>query len=222
MDRRATLWQCQKCLLEGNPVKLIGLLACLWILGVGLEGCSGMGGPKKSISPSFSPDRYSTLAVLVDHNAFDRTIEDAFIMGLINKGYAVVSRNDVQQIVGEIQFQGSGLTQGDRVKLGQILNVRGILLVSLTEAYSERRDSSFTDSRGQHHPGSYVVHTAGINARLIDVENGSIQWVSSYSSGGFDDLSGILGASNLTGTVEEVAETVIASLPDRFKKPAER
>ena len=198
-----------------------GLLLLFWLLGLSLAGCSNLGSPKKSISPTFSPERYSTLAVLVDQNAFNRTIEDAFTMGLINKGYAVVSRNDVQQIVGEIQFQGSGLTQGDRAKLGQILNVRGILLVSLTEAYSERHDSSFTDTKGNYHPGSYVVHTAGINARLIDVENGSVQWISSYSSGGFDDLGGILGSSNLSGTVEEVAEKVIASLPDRFKKASQ-
>lgn len=146
-----------------------------------LCGCSGFGGPKKSVSASFSPERYNTLAVLVEQTDFGRTIEDAFVMGLMNKGYSVVSRNDVQQLVGEIQFQGSGLTQSDRVKLGQMLNVRGILMVHLTKAYSETRDSSYTDRKGQYHSGSYTVHNAGIDARLIDVENGSIQWVSSYA-----------------------------------------
>ena len=182
-----------------------------------LVACSGLGGPKKSISASFSPEKYSTLAVLVEQNDFGRTIEDAFVMGLMNKGYSVVSRNDVQQLVGEIQFQGSGLTQSDRVKLGQMLNVRGILIVHLTKAYSETRDSSYTDRKGQYHSGSYTVHNAGVDARLIDVENGSIQWVSSYASGGLGDLD-LFGAGDLLGTVQGVAEKVIESLPDRFKK----
>lgn len=184
-----------------------------------LSGCSGFGSPKKSISASFSPEKYNTLAVLVEQSDFGRTIEDAFVMGLMNKGYSVVSRNDVQQLVGEIQFQGSGLTQTDRVKLGQMLNVRGILMVHLTKAYSETRDSSYTDRKGQYHSGSYTVHNAGIDARLIDVENGSIQWVSSYASGGLGDLD-LFGSGDLHGTVQGVAEKVIESLPDRFKKPS--
>lgn len=184
-----------------------------------LTGCSGFGNPKKSISASFSPEKYNTLAVLVEQSDFGRTIEDAFVMGLMNKGYSVVSRNDVQQLVGEIQFQGSGLTQTDRVKLGQMLNVRGILMVHLTKAYSETRDSSYTDRKGQYHSGSYTVHNAGIDARLIDVENGSIQWVSSYASGGLGDLD-LFGSGDLHGTVQGVAEKVIESLPDRFKKPS--
>jgi hypothetical protein len=185
-----------------------------------LSGCSGFGGAKKSVSVSFSPEKYNTLAVLVEQSDFGRIIEDAFVMGLMNKGYSVVSRNDVQQLIGEIQFQGSGLTQSDRVKLGQMLNVRGILMVHLTKAYSETHDSSYTDRKGQYHSGSYTVHNAGIDARLIDVENGSIQWVSSYASGGLADLD-LFGAGDLHGTVQGVAERVIESLPDRFKKPSQ-
>lgn len=201
-------------------IKRPAILAIMVSFCVLLTGCTGYGGPKKSISASFSPEKYSTLAVLVEQTDFGRTIEDAFVMGLINKGYSVVSRNDVQQLIGEIQFQGSGLTQSDRAKLGQMLNVRGILMVHLTKAYSERRDSSYTDRKGQYHSGSYTVHNAGIDARLIDVENGSIQWVSSYSSGGLLDLD-LFGAGDLHETVQGVAERVIESLPDRFKKPTQ-
>lgn len=193
-------------------------VSCFFIISLIIcSGCSGFGGPKRSVSATFSPEKYSTLAVLVEQTDFGRTIEDAFVMGLMNKGYSVVSRNDVQQLVGEIQFQGSGLTQSDRVKLGQMLNVRGIVMVHLTKAYSETRDSSYTDRKGQYHSGSYTVHNAGIDARLIDVENGSIQWVSSYASGGLSDLD-FFGSGDLHGTVQGVAERVIESLPDRFKK----
>mgnify|MGYP006268256947 FL=1 len=185
-----------------------------------LVGCSSLGSAKRSVATTFSPEKYSTLAVLVDHENFGRTIEDAFVMGLMAKGYSVVSRNDVQQLIGEIQFQGSGLTQSDRVKLGQMLNVRGILIVTLTKAYSETRDSSFTDRNGHYHSGSYTVHNAAIDARLIDVENGSIQWVSSYSTGGLGDLSDLFSGGDLHGTVQSVSEKVIESLPDRFKKPS--
>ena len=165
-----------------------------------LSGCSG---PKKSISATFSPEKYSTLAVLVERTDYARTVDDAFVMGLMNKGYSVVSRNDVQQLVGEIQFQGSGLTQSDRVKLGKMLNVRGIVIAHLTES--------------QNYSGSYTINNAAIDARLIDVENGSIQWVSTYSSGQLGDPNYLNGGA-IHGTVQGVSERVIESFPDRFPK----
>lgn len=169
-----------------------------------LAGCSG---PKKSISATFSPEKYSTLAILVEKTDYARTVEDAFVIGLMNKGYAVVSRNDVQQILGEIQFQGSGLTQSDRVRLGNMLNVRGIVMAHLTES--------------QSYSGSYTVNNAAIDARLIDVETGSIQWVSTHSSGQLGDPN-LLGGGDIHGTVQGVAERVIESFPDRFVKASAR
>ena len=178
-----------------------------------LLGCAGA---KKSTSPSFSPEKYNTVAVLVDQGSYSRVIEDAFVIGLINKGYSVVSRRDVDHIVGEIQFQGSGLTQEDRVKLGKMLNVRCILIANLTNAYSETRDGSYTDGRGTYHASTYTVQHAGINARLLDVENGAVRWVSSHDSGGgLGDVIGFVSTSDLLSTVQGVATTVAESFPDR-------
>lgn len=99
-----------------------------------------------------------------------RFIEDELIMQLMQKGYTLASRHDMEALTREMQFQNSGLTQADAARLGRLLNVPAILLVEVT--YLSNNGNAFS---------GYQPPAASLSARLIQVESGEILWASSAS-----------------------------------------
>lgn len=77
--------------------------------------------PQTSADNSFDPAKATKLAVIVEGNSRprmtqtqtdqQRLVEDQFIEILIQKGYSLVSRSDIQSVMKEQQFQRSGLTE---------------------------------------------------------------------------------------------------------------
>lgn len=126
-----------------------------------------------SVSPEYNKHRYRSTAVIVNKGKRVpvRLIEDEFLKTLIHKGFNVVSRSDIDTIIEEWEVQHSGITDDTAVKLGRILNVKSIFIVSVTNiqpiTYMRER---YTD--------------VSMGARMLDVENGKILWVASDSGWG--------------------------------------
>ena len=88
-------------------------------------------------SPNFQPQSIKKLAVIMRldkrykySEVPYRRVEDIFMFDLLNKGYQVASRSDVQQVMEELHFQDSSLTEKSIAKIGKMLNVSAMLIVS--------------------------------------------------------------------------------------------
>lgn len=222
-------------------MKLLRKLVLLASVAFGLSSCAT---PRSAVSPNFSPEKYSRVAVMANaeqdgvNPGVLRRMEDEFTMELIRKGYSVVSRSDVQRVIKEIQFQNSGLTDSAQqaAKIGKILNVPGFVLVAVnnvedknhyvaaSSGYSQnKKGETFAYSNG---PSNLVISSAAISARLIDVSSTDVLWVGEAKSGGGDSPMSILqsGFGEGMGGAENLAHTlaikVAKTYPDRYPKPA--
>jgi hypothetical protein len=205
---------------------------------IGFSSCAI---PQATVNPRFSAEQYNRLAIIAVaeqpniNPGILRRMEDEFEMKIMQKGYSVVSRSDVAHVIQEVQFQNSGLTDSrGACQLGKVLNVRGIVMVSVnnvkTETYTTAASSGYTrDEEGRtsaysNGPSQYNIASAAVSARLIDVETTDVMWIGSAKSGGGDSPLSLLqssfgegmgGAENLAHTLAtKVAET----FPDRFQK----
>lgn len=207
-----------------------------------LVGCAT---PRSVTSANFSPEKYARVAVIAIaeqpnvNPGLLRRMEDEFTMEIINKGYSVVSRSDVQRVVKEMDLQNnSGLTDGrDRAaaKLGKILNVPGIVLVGVNnvgerEHITPASSGYYRNKKGQvsaysHDASSIMISSAAVSARLIDVQTTDVLWVGQASGGGGDSPLSILqsGFGDGMGGAENMAHTyavrVAKTYPPRFPKP---
>ena len=129
------------------------------------------------------------IAVLVEprRGTPTRGIEDEFISVLLDKGYNVSSRSDVEKVVKEISFQKSGLTDlsnEDAAEIGKILNVPSVIIVHITDLYTKRYKSG----------APYVQ--ASMGARIVKVETAEILWVENKSSKPGLDMKGVTSFIN--------------------------
>lgn len=122
---------------------------------------------KVSQSQKFTTKAIKRTAILIDEgNRIPvRAIEDEFIGSMLNKGYTMPSRTDLQKIMQEINFQNSGITSSDAAKLGKILNVPSVLIVSVSQL-----------NRKTFGSGRYASHgyEARLSARFIDVSTSNV------------------------------------------------
>jgi hypothetical protein len=81
-------------------------------------------------------------------------------MELMRRGYDLVERSQLQQLLTEQRFQSSGLTDAaDAVQRGRLLNVSAVVLVNVASADEEIE----------------------IHAKLLDVQSGTQLWFGSAS-----------------------------------------
>ena len=150
------------------------------------------------VSSSFDAETIDRIAIIVQDRQGrgpvsgenrHRLVEDILTQEAFVKGYRVVSRTDLRMILEESEFQRtSGLTTGDAVEIGRMLNVPAILIA--------------TFETGQ---------TTTVGARLIDVETAEVLWITNMR--GVLPLSSAL---TLTGDeLEEAAKAVGRALPER-------
>ncbi len=111
-------------------------------------------------------------------------IADFFTMELMKKGYSAIERNQVQAILKEQEFQQSDVTTNEQAaEAGKILNVPAVLMVNVPRF-------------GQK------IH---MTAKLIDVEDSSVLWISTGEGDTQKTLATILGA--VAGAVVGVVST---------------
>ncbi|MBN1361889.1 MAG: DUF799 family lipoprotein [Sedimentisphaerales bacterium] len=113
------------------------------------------------------------------------TVAEFFTMELFQKGYRVMARSEMKQILEEQEFQASAITTNeDAARAGRVLNVPAVLLVSIPKYGSEKMEMS---------------------AKLVDVETGEILWLGSGSGSTGRGLATAVGAG-----IGAVAGAVIA------------
>ena len=101
-------------------------------------------------------------------------IANFFEMELLKRGFAPIERSRVHLLLEEQDFQASEITTTTAaVKAGEILNVPAVLLVNIPEFGEE----------------------INITAKMINVEDGSILWVSSGSGRTGKLLGTVIGAT---------------------------
>jgi len=176
-------------------------------------------GKKKS---SFDPKGIEKLALIMvgdsrsrnlridrkmDPSDQQRLVEDKLGILLGNKGYALVSRSDLQSVMQEKQFQESGLTEENVSDLGKLLNIPAVMVVRITEfgAESQRKLG------GKSKPNSNVtVAIAALGARLVSVETGEILWCRTSIES--EEVAGKLDA---TEVLTKVAAKIGNAFPNR-------
>jgi hypothetical protein len=126
----------------------------------------------------------------------------------------VIERQRLSALVKEGQLGATGVLDPETVKeLGKTLGVDAVIAGSVTEASPAQSNLVFTEGRGHGTealgasgtvisrgpaagmPGTDVLTaaaTAGMTARMIDVETGSILWTAHLTSEGIDLDAAIL------------------------------
>jgi hypothetical protein len=132
-----------------------------------------------------------------------REIEDRFIEQLLGKGYRVADRSDVAQVFNEIKFQHQGLTESDAARLGKMLNVPAVLVVTINSI-----DVSQPRYIGLNNSLMICDVRSNISARLIGVESAEVIGLTSFSDTYQEnDLNNI---SSVLLVAEAVAEVIPA------------
>jgi hypothetical protein len=136
-----------------------------------------------------------------------RLVEDEFVQALMQKGYSLVSRSDIQAVVKEQGFQTSGLTEDNAVAIGKLLNVPAVLVVRITDYKTESQMDARTRSM-------VTLARASLGARLVSVESGQIWWTNAHSQ------SGAVGSrGEATRVLAFVAKKVAGAFPDKNATP---
>ncbi len=101
-------------------------------------------------------------------------IADFFAMELLKRGYSPIERAQVHVILKEQEFQASAITSDeDAAKAGRILNVPAVLIVNIPKFGDEIQ----------------------MTVKMVNVEDGSILWLSSGKGKGSKTLGTIVGAA---------------------------
>ncbi len=148
-----------------------------WIVPAALlAGCtSGEGHFRKDYDYS-SVQKIAIVDIIgpVGGEAARNQIADFFAMELLKKGYSPIERAQVHVLLKEQEFQASAITSNeDAAKAGQILNVPAVLIVNVPKF------------------GEDIQMTA----KMVDVEDGSILWMSTGKGKGGKTLGTIVGAA---------------------------
>lgn len=171
--------------------------------------------PKITTSPLFSPEVYNRIGVyVIDRTSFNlregsiRQVEDEFMRAVIEKGYILAARSDIDQIRKELKIQSSDFSEAALARKAKAINISAILLVSINDinTYSHQPYALYTNGR----PYLWFIGSANISARLISAELAQVVWISSFNgSYRISDLK--RGAEVLV----PVAQVVASGLPSR-------
>lgn len=199
-----------------RPVSVISIII-LVLAAMTFSGCSTIFTPPPHPRPYWQAAEGATtqnipkIAVIVidqsqrlygQNEAIPREVEDKFIEQLLGKGYRVADRSDVAQVINEIRFQHEGLTESDAARLGKMLNVPAVLVVTI-EGINVALESTAINGLT-----IYSVRTS-VSARLIGVESAEVLGLTSFT-----DTYEENDQNNLSSVVL-VAEAVAEVVPSR-------
>jgi hypothetical protein len=131
-------------------------------------------------------DRVAVVGVSgnLDSEVAKNQIADFVGMEFLKKGYSPVERAQVKKVLEEQDFQNTGFTTSEgAAKAGRILNVQGIVIVTIPKFGEE----------------------VNMTAKLINVEDGSILWMGSGSGTTGKTFATFLGAAAGAGTGAAIA-----------------
>jgi hypothetical protein len=206
-------------LLLGNRFKTAVMLVLLFLSGLNEAHAQRRSKaptkkPETTRDAAFDPANLTKLAIVVTGRERTRGMlqtptdqqrlaEEPFVEALLQKGYTLASRTDMQSVVKEQQFQRAGLTEDNAAALGKLLNVPAVLVLQIQESTTESQRDPRTGR-------SQTIGRAAMSARLISVETGAIWWMGKLSE------SGPVGGRNGDSLVlEDVAKNIAAAFPDK-------
>ena len=138
---------------------------------ISLSGCTQP--ERQSVQPfsRFPSDTHQTsrLAVIaVPQRGFLSTEAEKFAMqALSRKGYLIVSRSDLQEVLREQHMQQSAfMDRATAVTMRKLLNVDGLLVLQAKNIETGR----------MQHGGQYLISMTLVG-RLIDTEHGDVIWI---------------------------------------------
>lgn len=158
-----------------------------------------------TLSPRFDPARFARVAVIVTDNTnrvgdgYRHQVEDAFMRAIMAKGYILAARSDVDEVVRELRFQARGYTAQDVMRIGNMLNVTGLVIASIDN--TSMRSESYQRKDGSRNTVYYSDAT--VSARLVSVQQAEVLWIASYTGsryigeGSRDQYAGIPSAANV-------------------------
>jgi curli biogenesis system outer membrane secretion channel CsgG len=143
-----------------------------------------------SVSPTFNQKLMPKLAVVVLEPKFSkvlsdagRGVEDTMMGALLERGFQLATRDDVETLLVEIHFQrDSTLTDKDAVRWGKMLNVQGMLIVKWEWEVEQFRAGRVGEWRylGMPYPKVNFATRAGLGVRLVAVESAEVKWVGRF------------------------------------------
>ncbi len=102
-------------------------------------------------------------------------LSDLLAFELGNKGYHVVERHQVQEVLKEKEFQGKDIAEADDVrKAGKILGVQAVVIINVSRMTDRHVD---------------------LSAKMLDVKDGVLIWGGSGSGKHASGFSTLLGAA---------------------------
>ena len=164
-----------------NLIKLFGILffvflsACVTYNPKPIE-------PRVTISPQFEAQVLERVGVYVQDNTRRvkqgglRMVEDEFTRAILEKGYTLASRSDINLIKKEIDLQHSKVTEEFIARKAGVLNVDAIIIVDINLLDTQFVRSSHPTPRYR----GYYITNANISARFISAEIGRVVWISSH------------------------------------------
>ena len=153
-------------------------ILCSWVLAlaIALAGCAGV---KSSVLAGYDFGQVNRVAVAdVQVARGEELVQDQiasyFTTELLKKGYQVVERSKVRNLLEEQEFQLGDITTSEgAAKAGRILNVDAVVLVIVPEL------------------GEQIT----ITAEMVDVEDGTVIWSGSDTGSTGRTLATIGGAA---------------------------
>jgi curli biogenesis system outer membrane secretion channel CsgG len=207
--------------------KVIRLLPFAFLSGLLFTGCESMQNvlrPKTIWSGDTNRlSEVTTLAVMAEDKAQSRSrsqsglvrsVEDQFIASLLRKGFQVSTRTDISQVQREQLFQRSGATDADAAaKLGRILNVSGVLLVTINGYQVTSQSLQGVDEKGRRQTFQSHTATCNMSVRLVSTEKAEVLGIATYSSQRQAE-----NRTDLSSGVLHVAHVLANSIPPRPNK----
>ena len=155
---------------------LILLIVCTILLGC--QSTPQTTAEQVRTTPLSSPHKIQKIAVFAlpysqNPREFpDNKVENITIQTLMNKGYHISSRSDLDKILTEQRIHKDQLTETNAVALGKILEVDAIFIFELTDL-----EMNYSPERG----GQYVSNVS-ITGRVLSVADARVIWIENSST----------------------------------------
>lgn len=167
-------------LTSGKGVRAVKAMA---ILAMAAVTCAlGCASGESYVKPGYDFGRMQRVAVVdvesrVHSQALKNEIADYMTIQFFSRGYTMVERGQIEQVLKEHDFEHSGVTTPeDAVEEGRILNVDGVIIVNMPEF-------------GEH---------ISMTAKMLDVKTGEIVWMGE-GSGSTGQLLATVGGAVVGG-----------------------
>ena len=167
-----------------------------------------------TIAPDFYNQKIDKIAIIViNETRYDlplRLIEDEFFSKTLQKGYKLASRSDIDNVMKEMKFQQSSLSESDASKIGQFLNVPAVLIVAVTY---------FAQDTSYNQGNKTVTNRAALGGRLIGVENSEVLWIATEKSDSGDSFKDLwkfdLSKSSVEGILSKLSSNLANKIPPK-------